>query len=62
MCFQNERSTDVRKRLEKKMKKSTKTKDIDQTMIDEEIARMLPGKMKIDKLICISIFVLFFSS
>ncbi|CAF3846804.1 unnamed protein product [Adineta steineri] len=38
----NERSTDVRKRLEKKMKKSSKIKDIDQNMIDEEMARIIP--------------------
>ncbi|CAF0780869.1 unnamed protein product [Rotaria sordida] len=39
----NERSMNVRKRLEKKMKKSSKIKDIDQNMIDEEVARILPG-------------------
>jgi len=39
----NERSVDVRKRLEKKMKKSTKIKDIDQNMIDEEMARIIPA-------------------
>jgi hypothetical protein len=36
---------DVRKRLEKKMKKSTKIKDIDQNIIEEEMARIMPGKI-----------------
>ncbi|CAF3342742.1 unnamed protein product [Rotaria sp. Silwood1] len=39
----NERLTDVRKRLEKKMKKSNKIKEVDQNMIDEEVARILPA-------------------
>ncbi|CAF2334275.1 unnamed protein product [Rotaria sp. Silwood2] len=39
----NERSVDVRKRLEKKMKKSSKIKEIDQNVIDEEVARILPA-------------------
>jgi hypothetical protein len=33
----------VRKRLEKKMKKSGKLKDVDQNAIDEEMARIIPG-------------------
>jgi hypothetical protein len=36
---------DVRKRLEKKMKKSSKIKEVDQNMIEEEMARIIPGKL-----------------
>jgi hypothetical protein len=32
------------------MKKSTKNKDIDQDMIDEEMARIIPGKYRKDSL------------
>jgi len=39
---------DARKRIEKKLKKSTKTKEIDQNIIEEEMARIIPGT--IDKL------------
>ncbi|CAF3255050.1 unnamed protein product [Rotaria socialis] len=39
----NEKSVDARKRLEKKMKKSNKIRDIDQNMIDEELARIIPA-------------------
>ncbi|CAF1256720.1 unnamed protein product [Adineta ricciae] len=38
----NERSMDVRKRLEKKMKKSSKIKEVDQTMVEEEMAKIIP--------------------
>ena len=37
---------DIRKRLEKKMKKSTKIKEIDQNIIEEEMARIIPGKIR----------------
>ncbi|CAF1082727.1 unnamed protein product [Didymodactylos carnosus] len=38
----DERLVDMRKRLEKKMKKTTKQKDINQDMIDEELSKMVP--------------------
>ncbi len=43
ILFQNEKSVDARKRIEKKLKKSNKTKDIDQNIIEEEMARIIPG-------------------
>ncbi|CAF1388482.1 unnamed protein product [Rotaria magnacalcarata] len=39
----NEKSIDARKKLEKKMKKSNKIRDIDQNIIDEELARIIPA-------------------
>jgi hypothetical protein len=36
---------DMRKRLEKKMKKTSKIKDVDQNAIEEEMARIMPGKI-----------------
>ena len=38
---------DVRKRLEKKMKKSSKIKEVDQTMVEEEMAKIIPGMSKL---------------
>lgn len=35
---------DVRKRLEKKMKKSNKVREVDQDMLDEELAKFIPSK------------------
>lgn len=35
---------DVRKRLEKKMKKSNKVREVDQDMLDEELAKYIPSK------------------
>lgn len=37
---------DLRKRLEKKLKKTSKSKDIDQNLIDEELARIIAGNEK----------------
>jgi len=36
---------DKRKRLEKKMRKANKTKQIDQNIIEEEMARIIPGTL-----------------
>ena len=35
---------DARKRLEKKMKKSNKVREVDQDVLDEELAKFFPSK------------------